>query len=138
MSHLVEGTAKRFRNRTKGLLMQPAQPVSHAARTFKRENFRQLTIGLQIRRKKCMLACRHPPCPYGATPEDIGCRDLPQIADYASMAKALQIARNVEDKDTAFLVATDEAQVYDEVGILGLSKLADSEKKRAQTVMIQA
>lgn len=62
-----------------------------------------------------MLACLHPPCPYQAQPGGQGCDNLPKIADFASVAKALQIARDVSDKDTAFLVATDEAEVYDAV-----------------------
>ncbi len=91
------------------------QTVAHAVQIFKARHFRQLNIGLQIRRKKCMLACLHPPCTYEAEQGSSGCDFLPEVKDYVSMAKALQTVREISDEETAFFVATDEAAVYDEV-----------------------
>ena len=65
-----------------------------------------------------MLDCIHPPCHYEAIPGHAGCAHHPEVANYASVAKALQIARGVPDQETAFFVATDEAHVYAEVSRL--------------------
>ena len=62
-----------------------------------------------------MLACVHPPCAYQPPGESMGCDFLPQVANYASVARALQIVRDVPDEDAVFFVATDEAEIYDEV-----------------------
>lgn len=64
-----------------------------------------------------MLACLHPPCTYEAELGSTGCEFLPEVKDYVSIAKALQIVREVADEETAYFVATDEAAVYDEVNL---------------------
>ena len=65
-----------------------------------------------------MLACQHPPCTYEARNGSTGCDFLPEVKDYVSMAKALQVMKEKADEETAFFVATDEAAVYDEVSFL--------------------
>lgn len=96
--------------------VQPLQTVTRQVQNFKVKNFRQLNIGLQIRRRKCMLYCLHPPCQYETDPDSNGCDFLPKVKDYISMGKALQVMKGVPDEETAYFVATDEAAVYEEVG----------------------
>lgn len=88
--------------------------VSQPVQEFKSRHFRKLNIGIQIRRKKCALACAQTPCNPSGTGQD-DCKYLPEIANFAMVAKALQIARRVDDKDTAFFVATDKIEVYEQV-----------------------
>jgi xyloglucan fucosyltransferase len=58
---------------------------------------------VQIRRRKCNTD----------TPgHELACADRPGVEAYASVARALQLARGVRDADVRFFLAADEGETY--------------------------
>ncbi|BDA44693.1 hypothetical protein COCOBI_06-1710 [Coccomyxa sp. Obi] len=85
-------------------LLKTKPEIEHQVQEFKKKHFRQVTIGLQIRRLKC-----------DGHDGSIHCDQLPEVENFAAVARALQLARGLDDADVRFFVGADERESYDKV-----------------------